>query len=140
MVISRPGTRLRPGGSTPSCSSASASRAAARTSADWFHAVVVPNAQTLLFPNGKTKFVRPTDGSVGKEPGTGVVLIGMGAVANAALERSGLGLFVRLRDAPPYDAKADFAGCIDDCYAAVRERVAAGGKGWTPKRDRRPTP
>jgi hypothetical protein len=51
---------------------------AARTSADWFHEVVVPNAQTLLFPSGKTKFVRPEDGSVGKEPGTGVVLIGMG--------------------------------------------------------------
>jgi hypothetical protein len=32
---------------------------AARTSADWFHEVVVLDAQTLLFPNGKTKFVRP---------------------------------------------------------------------------------
>jgi hypothetical protein len=72
---------------------------AARTSADWFHEVVVPNAQTLLFPNGKTKFVRPSDGSIGKEPGTGVVLIGMGEIANAALERSGLGFFVRVRGA-----------------------------------------
>ena len=72
---------------------------AARTSADWFHEVVVPNAQTLLFPKGKTKFVRPEDGSIGKEPGTGVVLIG-GEVANAALERSGLGFFVRLRGTP----------------------------------------
>jgi hypothetical protein len=63
---------------------------AARTSADWFHDVVVPNAQLLCFPNGKTKFVRP-DGSVGAEPGTGVVLIGAGAVACAALRRSGLG-------------------------------------------------
>jgi hypothetical protein len=72
---------------------------AARTSADWFHEVVVPNAQTLLFPNGKTKFVRPEDGSIGKEPGTGVVLIGMGEVANAALERSDLGFFVRIRGA-----------------------------------------
>jgi hypothetical protein len=73
---------------------------AARTSADWFHQVVVPNAQTLLFPNGKTKFVRPGDGSVGKEPGTGVVLIGMGETANAALEQSGLGFFVWVRGAP----------------------------------------
>jgi len=63
---------------------------AARTSADWFHEVVVPNAQILCFPAGKTKFVRP-DGSVGKEPGTGIVLIGMGGIACAALRRSGLG-------------------------------------------------
>ena len=33
---------------------------AARTSADWFHAVVVPNAELLCFPNGKTKFIRPS--------------------------------------------------------------------------------
>ena len=62
---------------------------AARTSADWFHEVVVPNAEALLFPDGKTKFVRP-DGTIGKEPGTGIVLIGMGQTANRALERSGL--------------------------------------------------
>jgi len=63
---------------------------AARTSADWFHEIVVPNAQLLCFPNGKTKFIRP-DGSIGKEPGTGVVLIGMGEVSCTALRRSGLG-------------------------------------------------
>ena len=63
---------------------------AARTSADWFHEVVVPNAQLLLFPSGKTKFIRP-DGSIGKEPGTGVVLIGAGRVACEALLQSGLG-------------------------------------------------
>ena len=68
------------------------------TSADWFHELVVPNAQLLCFPKGKTKFERP-DGSIGKEPGTGVVLIGMGEIANAALERSGLGFFVRVRGA-----------------------------------------
>ena len=72
---------------------------AARTSADWFHEGVAPNAELLLFPNGKTKFVRP-DGSIGKEPGTGVVLICMGEIANTALERSGLGFFVRLRGTP----------------------------------------
>lgn len=69
---------------------------AARTSADWFHEVVVPNAETLVFPDGKTKFVRP-DGSIGNEPGTGIVLIGMGAFPNAALARCGLGWFVNLR-------------------------------------------
>jgi len=63
---------------------------AARTSADWFHEVVVPNAQLLLFPSGKTKFIRP-DGSIGKEPGTGVVLIGAGRVTCEALLQSGLG-------------------------------------------------
>ena len=45
---------------------------AARTSADWFHDVVVPIAELLCFPTGKTKFHRP-DGSVGKEPGTRIV-------------------------------------------------------------------
>src|SRR5262245_8250360 len=69
---------------------------AARTSADWFHEVVVPNAQLLCFPNGKTKFHRP-DGSIGKEPGTGVVLLGMGDVANDALLRSGIGFCARIQ-------------------------------------------
>jgi len=32
-----------------------------------------------------------------------------------------------------YDANADFAGSLDDCYAAIRERVAAGGEGWEPR-------
>jgi hypothetical protein len=70
---------------------------AARTSADWFHEVVVPNAETLLFPNGKTKFLRACDGSVGKEPGTGIVLLGIGEVANNALRNSGLGFYLRSR-------------------------------------------
>src|SRR5262249_3932329 len=63
---------------------------AARTSADWFHAIVVPNAELLLFPAGKTKFIRP-DGSIGKAPGTGIVLVGAGSVACEALLRCGLG-------------------------------------------------
>lgn len=64
---------------------------AARTSADWFHAVVLPNAQLICFPAGKTKFIRP-DGSIGKEPGSGIALIGVGRVACEALLRSGLGV------------------------------------------------
>ena len=63
---------------------------AARTSSDWFHAAVVPRAELLCFPNGKTKFHRP-DGSIGREPGTGIVLIGAGPVACTALRRSRLG-------------------------------------------------
>jgi hypothetical protein len=50
---------------------------AARTSSDWFHEVVVPAAPLFCFPN---------------EPGTGVVLLGMGDVACATLRRSGLGV------------------------------------------------
>jgi hypothetical protein len=66
---------------------------AARTSADWFCDVVAPHAELLLFPNGKVKFHR-ADGSIGKEPGTGVVLIGAGKIACDAMRRSGLGYCV----------------------------------------------
>jgi hypothetical protein len=52
----------------------------AYTSSAWFHQWAV-KAQTMCFPRGKTKFIRP-DGSIGRAPGHGVVLIGMGAVAN----------------------------------------------------------
>lgn len=64
---------------------------AARTSAGWFHDIL-PNADGLLFPRGKTKFIRP-DGSVGGSPGTGIVLVSMGRVASTALENSELGMF-----------------------------------------------
>jgi len=30
----------------------------------------------------------------------------------------------------PYDAADDFSRSLDDCYRAIRARVAAGGKGW----------
>jgi hypothetical protein len=66
------------------------------TSCDWWHDHVVPRAETLLFPRGKTKFIRP-DGTIGTAPNHGIALIGMGAVANAALQRCGLGWFVELR-------------------------------------------
>jgi len=32
-----------------------------------------------------------------------------------------------------YDGTADFSRSLDTCYAAIRARVAAGGKGWEPK-------
>jgi hypothetical protein len=64
------------------------------TSSGWFHELIVPSAQTLVFPKGKTKFVMPHDGSIAKEPTNGIVLIGMGRAANAALARCGLGWFV----------------------------------------------
>jgi hypothetical protein len=60
---------------------------------------VVPNAQVLCFPNGKTKFVRP-DGSIGKEPGNGILLLGACDVANDALRRSGLGVCMTVDRTP----------------------------------------
>lgn len=71
---------------------------AARTSAGWFHDLAT-QADTMLFPKGKTKFVRP-DGTRGESPGTGIVLLGMGSTANAALRASGLGLCVDARPLP----------------------------------------
>jgi DNA N-6-adenine-methyltransferase (Dam) len=68
-----------------------------RAYTDWWHAVVVPHAETLLFPAGKTKFIKP-DGIVGTAPGHGIALIGMGDVANEALRRCGLGWFVDLTE------------------------------------------
>lgn len=67
----------------------------ARTSAGWFHDLI-PKCDAILFPKGKTKFHRP-DGSIGKSPGTGVVLIAMGETCVNALKRSGLGIAVDLR-------------------------------------------
>lgn len=66
----------------------------AYTSAAWFHEYAV-RADAMLFPRGKTKFVRP-DGSVGGSPGHGVVLLAKGERAKAAMRQSGLGLFVDL--------------------------------------------
>jgi len=67
----------------------------AYTSSAWFHDYVAPRAETLLFPRGKTKFIRP-DLSVGRAPGHGVVLIGMGARSNEALRKSRLGLWLSI--------------------------------------------
>lgn len=69
----------------------------AYTSSAWFHDHAV-HAEAMLFPRGKTKFIRP-DGSIGKSPGHGVVLLGMGDVANEAMRQSGLGLFVPINAA-----------------------------------------
>jgi DNA N-6-adenine-methyltransferase (Dam) len=68
----------------------------AYTSSAWWHAEM-HKAELLLFPKGKTKFIRP-DGSIGKCPGHGIVLIGAGAVACDALKASGLGMIWDRRD------------------------------------------
>ena len=79
----------------------------AYTSAAWFHDYAT-QAETMLFPKGKTKFVRP-DGSIGRAPGHGIVLLGMGDVANRALQRSGLGLCLRVRTATLVGAIQQFS-------------------------------
>lgn len=71
----------------------------AYTSSAWFHNRV---AELLLFPRGKTKFIRP-DGSIGGAPGRGVVLLSMGDIANNALRHSGLGFCARVVE--PSDAQ-----------------------------------
>jgi hypothetical protein len=68
---------------------------AARTSAGWWHEWM-PLADAILFPRGKTKFIRP-DGSVGGSPGTGVALFASGARGVAALKACGLGMVWPLR-------------------------------------------
>lgn len=64
----------------------------AYTSADWFHEWAI-KAETMVFPRGKTKFIRP-DGTIGAAPGHGIVLLGMGEIANTALMNCGLGMCI----------------------------------------------
>jgi DNA N-6-adenine-methyltransferase (Dam) len=69
----------------------------AYTSSGWWHEHM-HRAEILLFPRGKTQFHR-ADGSIGRSPGHGVVLIAVGAKARHALRRCGLGmLWDRTRD------------------------------------------
>jgi hypothetical protein len=64
----------------------------AYTSSGWFHKYAI-KADAMLFPKGKTKFIRP-DGSIGGSPGHGVVLLAMGKESIEALRASNLGFFV----------------------------------------------
>lgn len=88
----------------------------AYTSADWFHDVVVPRAQSIVFPRGKTQFLPSKEvleelirkaaekGKIWRNaPGSGVVFIGMGEVATDALRRSNLGFFVTGTPSSPQD-------------------------------------
>lgn len=63
----------------------------AYTSAKWFQDLM-PKMDCLLFPRGKTKFVKP-NGEVGKSPGSGIVLFSLGEKGNMALRNSHLGMF-----------------------------------------------
>jgi hypothetical protein len=62
----------------------------AYTSSGWWHDYM-PRADMIVFPRGKTQFIRP-DGTVGKSPGHGVALIGMGDRACEVLLNSSLGM------------------------------------------------
>lgn len=73
----------------------------AYTSSGWWHDHM-HRAEALLFPRGKTKFIRP-DGSIGRAPGHGIVLIGMGERAVAAMGSSRLGMM--------WDRREEIAAC-----------------------------
>ena len=64
----------------------------AYTSSKWFHDHAI-KADAMLFPSGKTKFIRP-DGSIGKSPGHGIVFLACGIKAVLTLQKSKLGFFV----------------------------------------------
>lgn len=72
-----------------------------RTSAPWWQDAASV-ADALLFVGGKVKFIRP-DGTLGKSPSTGTVLLAAGTRATTALlraEQAGLGLcFARHKEA-----------------------------------------
>ena len=83
----------------------------AYTSSAWFHEWAVL-AETLCFPRGKTKFIpspemkaelerKSKNGTFHNAPGHGVVLLGMGATANAAIMQCGLGLSLQLHRGGP---------------------------------------
>lgn len=63
----------------------------AYTSSGWFHEFA-PQADGMLFPKGKTKFIR-SDGSVGGSPSSGVVLLACGPIKKK-LKDSGLGIYL----------------------------------------------
>jgi hypothetical protein len=65
-----------------------------RTSAPWFQKYA-PMASALLFVSPKIKFERP-DGSLGRSPGCGTVLMSAGSRGRAALFRAGRLGFVAL--------------------------------------------
>jgi hypothetical protein len=81
--------------------------ARAYTSSAWWHAEM-PKAELILFPRGKTKFIR-ADGSIGGQPGHGIALVGAGAVACEALRGSGLGM---IWDRTPIIAAASSVGRV----------------------------
>lgn len=74
-----------------------------RTGAPWWQEFA-SRCDLALFVSPKIKFLRP-DGSIGKSPGYGSVLLSIGAHGNAALERAslnGLGLLTQVLQSIAY--------------------------------------
>ena len=88
------------------------------TSSGWWHAHM-HRADALLWPKGKTEFVRP-DGSIGKAPGHGVVLVGMGDRCCRALARSGLGMY--------WDRRAPIVPGVSATVGTPQQRGLVRGK------------
>lgn len=63
----------------------------AYTSCAWWH-TYAPAVDGILFPRGKTKFIR-ADGTIGGSPGHGVAFWAMGDACVRALRSSGLGMY-----------------------------------------------
>lgn len=55
-----------------------------------------------------------------------------GGIQDLLKARHTLDLLIEF-EAGSYDPSADMGKSLEDCYAAVRARVAAGGPGWEPK-------
>lgn len=56
----------------------------------------IPQMDAILFPKTKTRFIKP-DGNLGGCPFNGVVLFAIGETNVKALEKSDLGLFIRIK-------------------------------------------
>lgn len=74
-----------------------------RCDSAWFMDYVFGRADSLLFLSKRIYFIRP-DGTVGKRPGAGSVLIAYGPENTKALQDCGLdGCLVRLQNAPVFE-------------------------------------
>jgi hypothetical protein len=93
------------------------------TSSDWWHDHM-HRAHALLWPRGKTKFIpspelrakleaKAKNGKFHNAPGHGIVLVGMGSIACAALGTSGLGMFWDRRLSTRQEGDADPAAHCD---------------------------
>jgi hypothetical protein len=120
----------------------------ARTETAWF-APIWESATAILFLAHRLHFHQPDGTRWPANSGAPVVLIAFGDDDAERLRISGIpGAFVprkwtrrpakaKGRQADlfdgGYDAAADFAKSLDEGYRVIRERIAVGGKGWTPR-------
>lgn len=67
----------------------------ARTDTEWFHEYCT-QAHAIVFMRGRVRFITP-GGDPGGTPGSGSMLLAFGEENSRTLERSGLGLYLKLR-------------------------------------------